>query len=571
MSIKTKVALGVAFLFLVIIIIGGLGLYYLEALSNDSQNILKDNYETLEYMKRIIEKCETLSNDKSASLQSIKQNVALQTENVTETGERELTQQLALSLQNLEEYTTPENISKLRQLALDIQEVNMQAIVRKNTSTRETYKRASTFLVITGTFFLLVTFTFILNFPGYIANPISQLTKSIKLIADKNYEERLYFNRNDEFKELADAFNKMAEKLDEYEHSSIAKILSEKRRIEAIINRMTDPVIGVDEHNRIVFVNDQALSLLHVSPQELIGSYGPDIAVQNDLFRSIIRQSSPGEGSSLLKIIVNGKENYFSKEVTNINYQPTGEKEPVNVGQVMILKNITTFKELDMAKTNFIATISHELKTPIASIQMCIKLLRDDRVGLLNEEQRSIIQTLNDETQRLSGITHELLDLAQVETGNIRLQLGKIDPLHVIQFAIEAVKFQAERKRIHLVQVLQPTTPAIRADEDKTVWVLINLLTNAIRYSPEEAEVKISCTSTPHVVRFEVQDSGPGIEAKHLDKLFEKFYQVPGTSTGTGLGLAIAKEFIEAQGGTIAVQSEPGKGSVFFFEIPTAV
>jgi signal transduction histidine kinase len=199
---------------------------------------------------------------------------------------------------------------------------------------------------------------------------------------------------------------------------------------------------------------------------------------------------------------------------------------------------------------------------------MCVKLLQDSRVGGLNEEQKSILQTLNDETIRLSRITLELLDLSQVETGNIKLNIRKTDPKDIVLLATEAVKFQAERKHVTIEVSIKSNGASIQVDSDKTTWVLVNFLTNAIRYSPENAMVKISCTGHEKGVTFSVQDSGPGIEEKYLARLFEKFFQVPGTPGGTGLGLAISKEFIEAQGGSVQVKSEPGKGSVFSFAIP---
>ncbi len=199
---------------------------------------------------------------------------------------------------------------------------------------------------------------------------------------------------------------------------------------------------------------------------------------------------------------------------------------------------------------------------------MCIKLLQDSRVGSLNAEQQSILQTFNDETSRLSKLTNELLDLSQVETGNIKLDIKKTDPNHIVNVALEAVKFQGERKRVK-VEVSAPEEETFfLGDADKTTWVLVNLLTNAIRYSPENSTVILKCENQNGSMKFSVEDFGPGIEKQYLSRLFEKFFQVPGSASGTGLGLAISKEFIEAQGGTVSVESEIGKGSIFSFQLP---
>lgn len=268
--------------------------------------------------------------------------------------------------------------------------------------------------------------------------------------------------------------------------------------------------------------------------------------------------------------MVNGKQNYFSREATVIQYHPTGEVGMQPIGQVIILKNITSYKELDLAKTNFIATVSHELKTPIASLQMGVKLLQDTRVGELNPEQKNIVTTLFDEMGRISRITNELLDLSQVETDNIKLNIKKADPKDLIPTAIEAVKFQVERKHVLIQVKVGSDIPEVLADFDKTAWVLVNFLTNAIRYSPENGTIIIRGQAVDGQVKFSVEDEGPGIEKKYMSRLFEKFYQVPGTPSGTGLGLAISKEFIEAQHGTVAVSSEIGKGSNFSFTLPVA-
>jgi len=574
MKIKNKVALGVVFLFLVILTIGGVGLYYVRELAQDTSNIIRNNVETLQYVRNVLY---ALENSSSSTTDSIAINVRHQEKNITEPHELEHTLQMRKAFDAYKQ--NPHDsaaISDLRQAALAIGDVNLQAMTRKNEIALNTAVRARNYVILIVTTFALIAFSFIINFPGYIANPIVQLTASIKSIANKNYEERLHFDRKDEFEELAQAFNLMAEKLDEYEHSNLAKVLFEKRRIETIINEMTDPVIGLDENNHVVFANDQALTLLSLNRQNLIGQYAPDVAVENDLFRNLIRRDSepgnakPSQASNLVKVVLEGKENYFAKETVAIHYTATGEHNEITIGQVVFLRNITPFKELDLAKTNFIATISHELKTPIASLQMCTKLLQDTRVGALNDEQFNITRTMNDEIARLSNITHELLDLAQVESGNIKVNVQTVHPGEIVRYALEAVRFQADQKKLTIDTRLQDSISDVKADADKTTWVLVNLLTNAIRYSPEGGTIILSCMRQYDKVRFAVQDFGPGIDRKYCDRIFEKFYQVPGTVSGSGLGLAISKEFIDAQGGQIAVESEVGKGSQFSFQLLTA-
>ena len=585
MKIKTKISLGLLFLLAVILVVGGMSIYYLKEISDDAKNIIKANYESIEYMQGITKALDSLQSD-SISLVRLRKNLKAQESNVTEYGEMEET----IRLGNLvNELKTNRSDSLAREIRLSIHKItdlNLKAIIRKNATAEDTAEQATLYVIVIVTICFLVSFSFILNFPGYIANPIAQLTASITAIADRNYEERLQFNRSDEFEELAQAFNSMAEKMDEYEHSNLANLLFEKKRIETIINRMNDPVIGLDEKRHIIFANTEAIELLNKKEVELVGHYAPDVAVTNDLLRRLIQDiaiptlgsngpivtspaGSPEKQDKPIKIFAHGKESYFTREIIPISITHTGEKKPVPVGTVILLKNITPFKELDLAKTNFIATISHELKTPIASLQMGAKLLQDARVGPLNDEQLRIIQTIEDETQRLMKITGELLDMAQVETGNIKLNLKTVPANDLIEQACEAVKFQAEQRHIHL-HVDMPDKPSfVQADKDKTTWVLINFLTNAIRHSAENGAVSVRYQTERERVTFSVKDSGMGIEPKHLEKIFDRFYRVPGSDPkkGTGLGLSICKEFIEAQRGMVSVRSEIGKGSEFSFTL----
>ena len=586
MNIKTKISLGLFFLFTVILIVGGISIYYLNEISDDAKNIIKANYESIEYMQGMTAALDSLPHDSSA-MHRLKKNLKAQESNVTEVGEMEETIQLGNLVNELKNGSKDSLTQAIRHHILKVTDLNLKAIIHKNAIANKTADQATLYVIVIVAICFLVSFSFIVNFPGYIANPIVQLTASIKAIANRNYEERLQFNRSDEFEELAQAFNSMAEKMDEYEHSNLANLLFEKKRIETIINRMNDPVIGLDDKRHIIFANTEAIELLNKKEEELVGHYAPDVAVTNDLLRRLIQDVAilmPRSNGSVttntvenldkpIKIFAHGKESYFTREIIPISITHTGEKKPVSIGTVILLKNITPFKELDLAKTNFIATISHELKTPIASLQMGAKLLQDSRVGSLNEEQLRIVQTVNDETQRLMKITGELLDMAQVETGNIKLNLTSVVSNDLVEQACEAVKFQAEQRHIQL-HVDVPEKPSwVQADKDKTIWVLINFLTNAIRHSPENGDVFIRYSTEKERVRFSVKDSGMGIEPKHLEKIFDRFYRVPGSDPkkGTGLGLSICKEFIEAQRGTVSVHSEMGKGSEFSFALLQAL
>ena len=266
-----------------------------------------------------------------------------------------------------------------------------------------------------------------------------------------------------------------------------------------------------------------------------------------------------------MKIYADNQESYYSKEVLSVI-----TKEKV-IGKVIILKNITEFQQLDEAKTNFIATISHELKTPISSIKMSLKLLEDSRIGETNPEQKQLLENIEEDARRLLQITGELLNMAQVETGKLQLNFGSTHPKNIVDYAIKALKTTAEQKQVVINVQCSENLPDVRADLDKTTWVLINLLSNAVKYSHEKSTVELVVKIyKADEIEFSVQDHGQGIDERYLSRLFERYFKVPGVSTeqtGTGLGLAIAKDFIEAQAGKIGVESEVGEGSRFYFTL----
>ncbi|WP_085473705.1 HAMP domain-containing sensor histidine kinase [Sphingobacterium psychroaquaticum] len=570
MKIKAKLNVGVGLLFLMIFLLAALGGWYINVLKKDTGNILTANYNTLLYAKNMLRALEELPQDPSA-LGRLSINLDKQRENVTEQGEQMTTNAIVSHYEALQK--EPGNstiISAIRMDLTQLMEQNMHAISLKSKVAEQTAEQAVIVISIAGTLCFVIAFTLLINLPSNIADPIRKLTESIRQIAGQNYRERVHFAGTSEFAELAQSFNTMAEKLEEYSESKLDKILKAKQRIEALIDNMHDPVIGVDENRQIIFVNEEMLKVTALDKKNLLDLPVDQVAQQNDLIRDIFKNtvtaSSEREDKLPIKIFADGRESYFEKDVIPINVTPTGELQDQFIGQVVILKNITPFKELDLAKTNFIGTISHEFKTPIASIQMGVQLLENERVGLLNPEQRNLVGGVKEDLERLLNITGELLNMTQVESGSIQINLHPAEVEPMIEYAVKANRSAAEQKGIGFKIDVDPQVQTVFADNEKTAWVLTNFLSNAVRYSHEHSMVHIQVEAADQRVRFSVKDSGQGVEPKYLDRIFERYFRVPGAKKGgTGLGLSISKEFIEAQGGEIGVTSEYGAGSSFYF------
>lgn len=572
MKIKSKLYLGLGLLFAMILLMTIFSGLYINKLRNETKNILVANYNTLDYSRKM-----EIALNNNIGLQENRElfnsNLFLQQQNITEPGEKELTGRLAINFKKLQQKPSDSAVQQMvRKDITDIMLLNMLAIQRKTKVAENTGETAIFWITLIGTVCFIIALTLLINLPGNIGNPVKALTESIKEIANRNYSERIHFETKNEFGELAASFNSMAEKLEEYQESNIRKLLVEKKRLDTLINNLNDPVIGLDENRKILFMNNIALQITGLKQEDTIGKPVQDIAVRNDLLRTLVQELFNNEKenkTATIKIFANRKESYFEKDIIPISIIPTGEKDEKRMGDVILLQDVTPYKELDFAKTNFIATVSHELKTPIASIKMSLQLLEKKQIGSLNSEQEHLLQSIKEDAGRLLKITGELLNMTQVETGSIQISILPSLPKEIVAYAVNANKTAAENKQIKLEITIPENIPSVLADKDKTAWVLTNLISNAIRYSYDNSTIKINVSPAENNVKFAVADSGQGIAPEYIDKVFDRYFRIPGSKKeGTGLGLSISKEFMEAQNGYISVSSEFGKGSVFEISLP---
>jgi len=558
-SVKNKIRLGTLFLFLLLLLSGGLGIYNLVRLKNDAKMILENNYESLDYCHIMQRQLDSFNIDRPDALRNFDDALRKQENNITEPGEYDATAAIRSAFVKLKKGDTSTPIIRDMHKQLHfILNANMNAIERKNSRTEAKAENALTLISLIAAVIFLVAFTFSFNFPSVLTEPIRKLTEAIQEISRKNYKYRIHIKNKDEFGQMADAFNSMAERLEYFESSNLNKLMFEKSRAEAVINSLKDASVGIDKNSIILFANNQALQLLGLEAKDIVSRPAGEVAERNDLFRFLLNEKN----NIPFKIVVDGKENYFTKEI--IEVQQEGTKNTV-----IVVRNITSFKELDVAKTNFIATVSHELKTPLASSDFSLKLLEDGRNGKLTKDQKDLVHQLKQDNQRMLRILSELLNMSQVEAGKIQLEIRSVKPASIVNNAINTVSTAAKEKEIHFERHFDEELPTVRADPEKTGWVLNNFLSNAIKYSSAGGKISVSIKLVDGFLQFAVKDEGKGIPGEYLPKIFERFFKVPGSDkTGTGLGLAISKEFIEAEGGKIWVKSTQGEGSEFGFDLP---
>ena len=438
--------------------------------------------------------------------------------------------------------------------------------------------RALTLLLLFGGLSIAVGVWMLIKLPGYITRPFQELTKGINEIANHNYDTQLHLHGGEAMELLSHNFNRMACHLRDYHNSSLSKLKVSKKYIETIIDSIDEPIVCLDHELTLYFINNEALCILHLRREDIVGKSARETAMRNDLLRRLLigldehhaESGADGKKSEPLKIYADNKESYFQ-----VKYLPVRmldhEGSIKESGTVIMLKNITEFHKLDVAKTTFISTISHELKTPISAILMSQQLLADNRVGGLNQEQKELSDSIRENGERLLSITGELLNMTQVESGVLQIKPHITRPIELIDYAIKANQVQADKFHINIeVDYPKEKISKLYVDSEKIAWVLTNLLSNAIRYSSENDRVIIGALQQDeHHVMLYVQDFGRGIAPRYHDSIFERYFRVPGTKIqGSGLGLSISRDFVEAHNGTLTVESELGKGSKFIVSLP---
>ena len=441
--------------------------------------------------------------------------------------------------------------------------------------------RALTLLLVFGALSIAIGVWMLVKLPKTVARPFQELIKGINEIANHNYDTELNLSGSRELEQLSSNFNRMAHRLRDYHNSSLSKLRVSKQYIETIIDSIDEPIICIDRNLTLYFINNEALDILNLKREEVIGKSAQETALRNDLLRRLLigmegekeqegDEKKSEDKNQPLKIYADNKESYF--QVKYLPVKMTDSAGDVKEsGTVIMLKNITEFHKLDVAKTTFISTISHELKTPISAILMSQQLLADNRVGGLNTEQKELSDSIRENGERLLSITGELLNMTQVESGALQLKPHITRPIELIDYAIKANQVQADKFHINIeVEYPKEKISKLYVDSEKIAWVLTNLLSNAIRYSPENGRVIIGAEQhDKHYVTMFVRDFGRGIDPRYHDSIFERYFRVPGTKIqGSGLGLSISRDFVDAHNGTLTVESELGKGSKFVVTLP---
>ena len=396
-----------------------------------------------------------------------------------------------------------------------------------------------------------------------ISRPLEEMRKGAERFSAGDLEHRLHAPPNREMAGLAESLNQMAVQLRE----RIKTVTDQRNEIEAVLTSMSEGIIAVDPDERILSMNLAAVNMLKSYSQDKKGRSIQEVIRNRELNRFI-------QETLLNKKTMNGDIllHYDNPLVLNVICTPLYGSEKNLIGALMVLNDVTQLRHLEKVRSDFVANVSHEIKTPLTAIKGFVETLRTGAMDQPEEAER-FLGIIEKHVDRLSAIVEDLLQLSRLEQedGYSQIRLEEIDIRDVIQASVQVCHPKAKAKQIKLETACDPGLKA-RVDPRLLEQVFVNLLDNAIKYSEDQSIVRVRAQRTDSEIIVGFQDYGIGIPQKHLLRLFERFYRVdPARSRkmgGTGLGLSIVKHIINAHGGHVLVESTPGKGSTFTVHLP---
>lgn len=605
MKLRTRLLLDQAPLAIALGAVGILASLTLAELGRVGENILRDNYQSVlaaQRMKEAIERVDSAAmflvigererglSQAAANRPKFDEALQIQEGNITEPGEAEATvrlRQLWITYQRqFEQFTSLSDPAALKQKYVStlnpsfvavkdaadvILNMNQDAMLRRSESLRrrsEQVQRLTVFGVIAA---LGIGLWFSSRLTTRALRPVSVLSQAVRRLGQGDLEARAVVEHAGEIGQLAKDFNAMAGRLKSYRESSLGELLQAQQASQAAIDSLPDPVIVFGLQGGILNVNQSAEHVLGLS---LETQGDPMVRVQPDLRDMLERVRThvlSGKGAYIPKgyeeaIRVDTPEGarFFLPRASPVY----GEASGISAATV-ILQDVTRLKRFDELKNDLVATVAHEFRTPLTSLRMAIHLCADEVVGPLNEKQADLLHAARQDCERLQNIVDDLLDLSSIQSGRLELQVRSVSVAQLLDTVVAAQEFAAEQKAIHLQTSIAPGVERLELDPDRIALVLSNLLSNAIRHTARGGRVELRVERSEGAARFEVIDPGEGIPPEYQKRVFEKFFQVPGRkSGGAGLGLSIAREIVEAHGGEIGVESQPGRGSRFWFTLP---
>jgi two-component system, NtrC family, sensor histidine kinase KinB len=601
-SLRTKLNLGFGSLLLIVAVIGVIIFAQLNRLGDAIDVILRENYRSVvacQNMKEALERIDSgllmsMSGNPALgdslidrNLLSFQEALEVEKHNITLSGEMGLVNTL---INRSDQYfavlktvrhpgITPTERRDLyfsqvfplflqsKNSAQRILELNQSNMSQANNLARHEAATARDRMVFALLACILIALGFSLLTQYWVLRPIRRLNESIREVETGNLELVLHTGSKDEIGDLAVAFNRMTLALRERRRSDNLTLVRTRRATEEVIHALPSAIAITDIQGQVEIVTSSARKLFGLHPGEFVRDL--DLPWLQELYH---KATSSGfnaewpEEKGFIQAFADFREYFFQPVVIPI---PVPSESGVISGSVILFRDMTQVHEQQELKRSVVSTVSHQLRTPLTSLRMSIHLLQDNRLGTLTEKQVELVLAARDDTERLTTIIDDLLDIHKLNENRNLMEMKPVDPAILVHDAASPFFLEARDKGIDLRLEVADRLPRVMVDSTRFSHVFANLLSNALNYTQPGGTIVVSAYSDQGRVRFAVKDTGQGIAPEHQKHLFEQFYRVPGKSspTGVGLGLAITREIVQAHHGEISVESEPGRGSTFFVDL----
>lgn len=357
---------------------------------------------------------------------------------------------------------------------------------------------------------------------------------------------------------------------------ALQDITDTKSRLRVMVNRLMDGVMTTDNEKRIVLTNPAFLHMLDYHGADVVGHLVPEVMPNETLVRLIDEAlAMPSDTfTEIVQELALGSRDGQSERILSVRCAPFRGRTGVNLGTITVLHDITAIKKMERMKSDFVSMVSHEIRSPMNSLLMQMKVILDGLAGEVTDKQREILERASGKIRNLTEMVSELLDLARIESGLVVNEKETIELPALLKDQISFHLAAAQAKNISLELEPLPVMPAIQANRRSMEEVFTNLVTNAIKYSPPDGRISLSATLENDYIAITVRDTGFGIPEEDIEEIFTRFYRVKDSNTrtihGTGLGLAIVKSIVNAHHGSIKVESKLGQGTAFTVFLPCA-
>jgi PAS domain S-box-containing protein len=449
-------------------------------------------------------------------------------------------------------------------------EQDLTSVEQENLETEARTQQVTLFAIVGSTGASLFAIIVGLSIAISVSRNVNKLKIGSAKLAGGDFSSQIEVSSHDELGELAVAFNKMSASL----RSSYRRLALEKERDETLLESMNEGMVALDEQGKIVLINSVAVDMFGLDPKATNVSFAEKVSLLSQQGKDVSPEMLPSNTLTTGEVV---EEVYMLKNegehkvLVNISASPIKLEERV-AGAILVIRDVTKEREVDRMKTEFISLASHQLRTPLSAIKWFSEMLLNGDAGELKPEQKDFTKNISDSTDRMVDLVNSLLNISRIESGRIIVDPKPTDLKELIGGIVNDLKAKTEERQQTLIISVHSELPKINLDSRLIGQVYLNLLTNAVKYTPKNGEISVTVSKKGNDVISQVTDNGYGIPKSQQGRVFEKFFRAENVAKfetdGTGLGLYLIKAVVESSGGKIWFESEEGKGTSFWFTLP---